>query len=106
MALLNEGVPGWAIDKAMLEFGMPMGPITLADTVGLDVCLSVAKNLGQYFHTPIPPRLVELVEKRKLGRKTGEGFYKYTRLANKSSQKKHPMTNHCKILLIVWFCAC
>lgn len=75
--LLNEGIPGPVIDKAMTDFGMPMGPITLADTVGLDVCLSVAKYLGKYFNTPVPPRLVELVEKRKLGRKTGEGFYKY-----------------------------
>lgn len=77
MELLNEGVPMTAIDKAMVAFGMPMGPITLADTVGLDVCLSVAKNLGKYYDVAIPPRLVELVEKRKLGRKTGEGFYKY-----------------------------
>jgi len=75
--LLNEGVPMTAIDKAMTDFGMPMGPITLADTVGLDVCLSVAKYLGQYFHTPVPQRLVDLVEKGKLGRKTGQGFYQY-----------------------------
>ncbi len=75
--LIKEGVPMTSIDKAMTEFGMPMGPITLADTVGLDVCLSVAKYLGKYFNTPIPQRLVELVEKRKLGRKTREGFYKY-----------------------------
>lgn len=77
MELMNEGIPMTAIDKAMKNFGMPMGPITLADTVGLDVCLSVANHLGNYFHTPVPPRLKELVEKRKLGRKTGEGFYKY-----------------------------
>lgn len=75
--LLKEGVPMTAIDKAMTNFGMPMGPITLADTVGLDVCLSVAQHLGQYFETPIPQKLVEMVEQKKLGRKTGEGFYKY-----------------------------
>lgn len=75
--LLNEGIPATAIDKAMVNFGMPMGPITLADTVGLDVCLSVAKYLGKYYNTPIPPQLVQLVEQKKLGRKTGEGFYKY-----------------------------
>jgi 3-hydroxyacyl-CoA dehydrogenase/enoyl-CoA hydratase/3-hydroxybutyryl-CoA epimerase len=77
MDLLNEGVPMNAIDKAMTDFGMPMGPITLADTVGLDVCYSVAKYLGQYFNTAIPTRLTQLVDQRKLGRKTGEGFYKY-----------------------------
>lgn len=75
--LLNEGVPAEVIDKAMTDFGMPMGPITLADTVGLDVCLSVAKYLSQYFHSPIPPALVKKVENRQLGRKTGEGFFKY-----------------------------
>ena len=75
--LLNEGIPASVIDKAMTTFGMPMGPITLADTVGLDVCLSVAKYLGQYYNTPIPPRLTELVAQHKLGRKTGQGFYKY-----------------------------
>jgi len=75
--LMNEGVPMTAIDKAMTNFGMPMGPITLADTVGLDVCLSVAKYLGKYYNTPVPAKLVELVEQKKLGRKTGEGFYKY-----------------------------
>lgn len=75
--LLNEGIPAVVIDKAMTRFGMPMGPITLADTVGLDVCLSVAKYLGQYYKTPIPQRLVDLVAQHKLGRKTGQGFYKY-----------------------------
>lgn len=75
--MLNEGIPAVVIDKAMTNFGMPMGPITLADTVGLDVCLSVAKYLGQYFNTPIPAKLTELVAQHKLGRKTGEGFYKY-----------------------------
>jgi 3-hydroxyacyl-CoA dehydrogenase/enoyl-CoA hydratase/3-hydroxybutyryl-CoA epimerase len=77
MTLLSEGVPMWAVDKAMVDFGMPMGPITLADTVGLDVCLSVATYLGQYFGVPVPLRLTELVQQRKLGKKTGEGFYKY-----------------------------
>ena len=75
--LMKEGVPMTAIDKAMKDFGMPMGPITLADTVGLDVCLSVAKHLSNYFHTPVPERLAELVGQGKLGRKRGEGFYKY-----------------------------
>ena len=75
--MVNEGIPMTVIDKAMKDFGMPMGPVTLADTVGLDVCYSVAKYLSQYFNTPVPERLVQLVEQRKLGRKTGEGFYRY-----------------------------
>ena len=77
VVLLEEGVPAVAIDKAMTEFGMPMGPITLADYVGLDVCYSVAKYFVQYFNNPIPDRLLELVEKKKFGRKSGEGFYAY-----------------------------
>ncbi|HEU5281459.1 MAG TPA: 3-hydroxyacyl-CoA dehydrogenase NAD-binding domain-containing protein [Gammaproteobacteria bacterium] len=76
--LLNEGVPAPVIDKAMTDFGMPMGPITLADTVGLDICLSVAKNLSQYYpSTTIPTQLTKMVEAKQLGRKTGQGFYKY-----------------------------
>jgi 3-hydroxyacyl-CoA dehydrogenase/enoyl-CoA hydratase/3-hydroxybutyryl-CoA epimerase len=75
--MMDEGIPAVTIDKAMVDFGMPMGPITLADTVGLDVCLSVAKYLNKYFNNKIPSRLTDLVAKGKLGRKTGEGFYQY-----------------------------
>jgi 3-hydroxyacyl-CoA dehydrogenase/enoyl-CoA hydratase/3-hydroxybutyryl-CoA epimerase len=77
MVLLNEGVPMRAIDKAMVQFGMPMGPITLADKVGLDVCLSVAHYLSHYFHTSVPQRLIDLVAQHQLGVKTGAGFYNY-----------------------------
>ncbi len=88
--LIKEGVPMTAIDKAMTNFGMPMGPITLSDTVGLDVCLSVAKYLGKYFNTPIPQRLIELVEQHKLGRKTGEGFYKYDKRGKQIKLEEKP----------------
>lgn len=77
MVLLEEGVPATIIDKSMIEFGMPMGPIMLADTVGLDVCLSVANYLATYFNMIVPTRLVMMVEKGQLGRKTGKGFYQY-----------------------------
>jgi 3-hydroxyacyl-CoA dehydrogenase/enoyl-CoA hydratase/3-hydroxybutyryl-CoA epimerase len=87
VAMLKEGVPGEIIDKAMVEFGMPMGPVTLADVVGLDVCLDVAKYLGKYLNMSVPPQLVEMVEKKKLGRKTGEGFYKYTNGGKKIKSK-------------------
>ncbi len=77
VTMLDEGIPAATIDKAMVDFGMPMGPVALADAVGLDVCLSVAKYLGKYFNSKIPPKLAQLVEKGKLGRKSGEGFYQY-----------------------------
>jgi 3-hydroxyacyl-CoA dehydrogenase/enoyl-CoA hydratase/3-hydroxybutyryl-CoA epimerase len=75
--LENEGVPAAEIDRQALEFGMPMGPIELADTVGLDICLHVAEILGQHLDTPVPQRLRELVDQGRLGRKSGEGFYRH-----------------------------
>jgi addiction module HigA family antidote len=65
------------IDTAPNDYGMPMGPVELADTVGLDVCLSVARILGKEFGMPVPKRLEQMVDSGKLGRKTGEGFYHY-----------------------------
>jgi 3-hydroxyacyl-CoA dehydrogenase/enoyl-CoA hydratase/3-hydroxybutyryl-CoA epimerase len=75
--LLEEGYPAENIDAAAKDFGMFMGPVELADTVGMDVCLAVAENLTRYYGGTIPKKLRELVKEGKLGRKTGEGFYKY-----------------------------
>ena len=61
------------IDAAAVAFGMPMGPIELMDTVGLDVGASVAKELGH--SVPAESRFAKLVAEGKLGRKTGSGFY-------------------------------
>ncbi|MDE2089106.1 MAG: enoyl-CoA hydratase/isomerase family protein [Gammaproteobacteria bacterium] len=77
VTLENEGVPGRVIDQAAVDFGMPLGPIELADTVGLDICLSVADILSQRLSIPVPPRLRQLVEAGYLGRKSGRGFYQY-----------------------------
>ncbi|OGT45314.1 MAG: crotonase [Gammaproteobacteria bacterium RIFCSPHIGHO2_12_FULL_41_20] len=92
MALYEEGVPAPVIDKAMVEFGMPMGPITLADYVGLDVCLSVAKYFSNYFHTPVPEKLLAMVEQKKLGKKSGEGFYQYDKKGKKIKEKEATST--------------
>lgn len=73
----EDGVPMPLIDEAAKRFGMPMGPVELADTVGLDVALHVAKILGAAYGIPVPDRLVEMVEKKRLGRKTGRGFYEW-----------------------------
>lgn len=77
MTLFEEGADPLAIDSAAVRFGMPMGPITLADKVGLDVCLNVAENLMQHFGGEVPSRLKSMVKAGRLGVKTGCGFYKY-----------------------------
>jgi len=75
--LESEGVPPALIDRAATTFGMPMGPVELADTVGLDICLHVAEILAEHFSATIPPRLQKLVADGKLGKKSGQGFYTY-----------------------------
>jgi 3-hydroxyacyl-CoA dehydrogenase/enoyl-CoA hydratase/3-hydroxybutyryl-CoA epimerase len=71
----QEGVPLPVIDEAARAFGMPMGPVELADTVGLDVAHHVATILGAAYGFPVPEQLSEMVDKKQLGRKTGRGFY-------------------------------
>ena len=56
---------------------MPMGPIELLDSVGIDVALHVARVLGAAFGRPIPVLLEKLFSEKKLGRKSGEGFYRW-----------------------------
>jgi 3-hydroxyacyl-CoA dehydrogenase/enoyl-CoA hydratase/3-hydroxybutyryl-CoA epimerase len=75
--MLEEGVPKTVVDHAATDFGMPMGPIRLADTIGLDVCLFVAGILSRDLGLEVPERLRQLVDKGSLGRKSGSGFYRY-----------------------------
>ncbi|MBW2209240.1 MAG: crotonase, partial [Deltaproteobacteria bacterium] len=77
VVLESEGIPATIIDKAAVDFGMPMGPVELADTVGLDICLHVAEILAEHFNATIPERLRKLVDAGKLGKKSGQGFYPY-----------------------------
>ena len=77
LRLYKEGVPGPVLDKAAKKFGMPMGPIELADTVGLDVCASVGKEVGEFLGLDIPDGLDALINDGKRGKKTGEGLYKW-----------------------------
>src|SRR5215813_2285116 len=80
LLMLNEGYKRETIDAAAETFGMPMGPIELADTVGLDICLHVAETLQSAFERPMPDVSQALrgkVELDHLGRKTGRGFYEW-----------------------------
>jgi len=72
MARLEKGEEKEKIDEAARAFGMPMGPIELADTVGLDVCAHVGRIFGVSSEGSL---LQRLVDQKKLGKKTGEGFY-------------------------------
>ncbi len=87
--LLDEGYSAETIDEAALSFGMFMGPVELADTVGLDVGLAVAENLTGHFGGTVPQKLRDMVKEGKLGRKTGQGFYQYK---NGKPIKKQPST--------------
>lgn len=64
---------------------MPMGPVELADSVGLDICLDVSERLAEHFVLESPKRLHELVKSNRLGKKTGQGFYVWK---NGKAQKK------------------
>ena len=75
--MVEEGISIVHIDRAARAFGMPMGPIELADAVGLDICLSVAQMLAGPLGIEVPQRLAELVEQGVLGKKSNGGFYKY-----------------------------
>jgi len=79
---LMEGVAKKEDIDTVMKLGMnhPMGPLTLADFIGLDVCLSIMEVLYNGFNDPKYrpcPLLKKMVSANKLGRKTGEGFYKY-----------------------------
>jgi 3-hydroxyacyl-CoA dehydrogenase/enoyl-CoA hydratase/3-hydroxybutyryl-CoA epimerase len=75
MRLYSEGVPGPVLDREARKFGMPMGPIELADTVGLDVCASVGKELAPFLGLELPPGMEERLEAGKRGKKDGQGLY-------------------------------
>jgi len=82
MYALMEGVANAADIDTSMRFGAghPMGPLALADMIGLDICLSIMETLYREFGDPKYrpcPLLVKMVRAGKLGRKTGEGFFSY-----------------------------
>ena len=77
MHLHEDGVSLVEIDRAAERFGMPMGPVELVDSVGIDVALHVSKVLGGALNRPVPAGLADMVERGQLGRKSGRGFYEW-----------------------------
>jgi 3-hydroxyacyl-CoA dehydrogenase/enoyl-CoA hydratase/3-hydroxybutyryl-CoA epimerase len=75
MRCVDEGIAAETVDEAMIAFGMPMGPIELADTVGLDIALAAGQHLTDA--TEVPRCLAERVAKGDLGKKSGRGFYAF-----------------------------
>lgn len=73
----SEGIPGPAIDSVAKKFGMPMGPIELVDTVGLDVAASVGAELAPFLGLSIPAALAAPPEAGKRGKKDGQGLYRW-----------------------------
>lgn len=76
MRCVDEGIAPETVDEAALAFGMPMGPMELIDTVGLDIAMAAGKQLGGT--TQVPRCLEEKVSQGDLGRKSGRGFYLYS----------------------------
>ncbi|MGH8765157.1 MAG: 3-hydroxyacyl-CoA dehydrogenase NAD-binding domain-containing protein, partial [Burkholderiales bacterium] len=79
--MLDEGTKPETLDAAMEEFGMPMGPIELADTVGLDICLHAGKSLAKKSSDGSEPEAPQVLTNKvalgQLGRKTGQGIYRW-----------------------------
>ena len=75
MTAYSEGIPGPVIDRAAVKFGMPMGPIELIDTVGLDVASGVGQELAPFLGLAIPAALATPPEQGKRGKKDGQGLY-------------------------------
>ncbi len=77
--LVESGLDAERIDRALVEWGMPMGPLRLIDEIGVDITIDIGNTLekpyGQRDH--VPSILLSLRDQQMLGRKTGAGFYKY-----------------------------
>lgn len=87
--LHQENIPADIIDQAAIDFGMPVGPLELADSVGLDICLHVGNILSSTIGINVPDTLAKDVNNGLLGKKSGRGFYHW----KKDKAIKHTTTN-------------
>jgi 3-hydroxyacyl-CoA dehydrogenase/enoyl-CoA hydratase/3-hydroxybutyryl-CoA epimerase len=103
--MVDEGIDPVRIDQAAERFGMPMGPLDVADRVGLDICLHVADTLRTGLDEPIPEVpdwMRKRVENGRLGVKTGEGIYVWEDgKPNKGKNDRHPLADDAQDRLIL-----
>lgn len=98
MRCIDEGIKPETIDAAMLAFGMPMGPIELADTVGLDIVHDAGKQLSDL--ASAPACLESHVSRNELGRKTGAGFYRWKDNKPVKDESSHPPSGLSERLIV------
>jgi 3-hydroxyacyl-CoA dehydrogenase/enoyl-CoA hydratase/3-hydroxybutyryl-CoA epimerase len=91
-ALFEHGVNSEAIDSALVEWGMPMGPLRLIDEIGVDITVDIAATLEQAFgaRDATPAILTKMREAKMLGRKTGSGLYKYEGKGQSPNEQLEP----------------
>ncbi len=102
MKLAQEGLPIETIDKVAENFGMPIGPVELADSVGLDVALNVSEILGRAGQSTMPEELINMVKSGHMGRKTGQGFYRWENgkaIKSKSANNSIPADTEDRLIL-------
>ena len=99
LLLLEAGASIKAVDRAAKDFGMPMGPIELYDTVGLDIALHAGRVMSESFPDRVVPSkiLPAMVEAKRLGKKNGRGFFDYI-TDKKGRQKPKPSDDVAKIV--------
>jgi len=106
---LQDGIPGEALDRAATRFGMPMGPVELADVVGLDIGLEVIRMLGGKKASREREQLKEMVDAGHLGKKSGEGFYRWEKGKPRKDEAKvsgHDLDQLAQQLLQPYFDEC
>lgn len=109
MTLHREGMPKEAIDKAAENFGMPMGPVELADTVGLDVGLGVIETLMGESAGEDKKILESMVNQGQLGKKSGRGFYEWKKgkpQKNAQAHRGHDLDALAERLMAPYFNEC